>query len=57
MAARHAVTFTADSGTLNTHTFLIVDANGVAGYQSGADLVFDITGATNLGSLGTGTFA
>ncbi len=56
MAAHHAVTFTADGGTLNTHTFLIVDINGVAGYQSGADFVFDITGAANLGSLGTGTF-
>jgi hypothetical protein len=56
MAAHHAVTFTADAGTLSGHTFLIVDINGVAGYQSGADFVFDITGATNLGSLGTGTF-
>ncbi len=56
IAAHHAVTFAADSGTLSGHTFLIVDVNGVAGYQSGADFVFDITGATNLGSLTAGTF-
>ncbi len=56
MAAHHAVTFTADSGTLATHTFLIVDANGVAGYQAGLDFVFDVTGASNLGALGTGAF-
>jgi hypothetical protein len=56
LASHHAVTFAADSGTLGGHTFLVVDANGVAGYQSGADFVFDITGATNLGSLAAGTF-
>jgi Ca2+-binding RTX toxin-like protein len=45
LAAHHAVLFTADSGTLAGHTFLIVDENGTAGYQSGADLVIDVTGA------------
>lgn len=38
------VLFTADSGTLSGHTFMIVDVNGTAGYQAGADLVVDITG-------------
>jgi hypothetical protein len=28
----------------------------VAGYQAGQDFVIDITGATNIGSLTTGTF-
>ena len=45
LAAHHAMLFTADSGTLAGHTFLIVDENGVAGYQAGADLVIDVTGA------------
>ncbi|MEI9887634.1 MAG: Ig-like domain-containing protein [Rhizomicrobium sp.] len=53
LGAGHAVLFTATNGTLNTHLFLVVDADGTAGYQSGADYVFDITGATSLGSLGS----
>ena len=56
LGAHHAVLFTPDSGNLSGKTFLIVDLNGVAGYQAGGDLVIDITGATNLGSLGTGDF-
>ncbi len=48
--------FTADGGSLATHTFLVVDANGVAGYQAGLDFVFDVTGGSNLGTLGTGAF-
>ncbi|MEI9885432.1 MAG: DUF4347 domain-containing protein [Rhizomicrobium sp.] len=52
LGANHAVLYTATGGTLNAHLFLVVDADGIAGYQSGADFVFDITGATNLGSLG-----
>jgi Ca2+-binding RTX toxin-like protein len=54
LAAHHAVLFTADSGTLSGHTFMIVDENGVAGYQAGADLVIDVTGAA--GTLATGNF-
>ncbi len=46
MAAHHAVMFTASAGTLSGHTFLVVDENGTAGYQAGADLVIDVTGAT-----------
>ncbi len=54
MAAHHAVLFTADAGTLSGHTFLVVDENGTAGYQAGADLVIDVTGAT--GTLTTANF-
>ncbi len=54
LAAHHAVLFTADSGTLSGHTFMIVDENGVAGYQAGADIVIDVTGAA--GTLATGNF-
>ena len=56
LAAHDAVLFTADSGNLSGHTFLVVDANGVAGYQASQDFVIDITGATNLASLTTGNF-
>jgi hypothetical protein len=36
------------------HVFLVVDCNGTAGYQAGADLVIDVTGFT--GTLTTGVF-
>jgi peptidase M10/serralysin-like protein len=54
LAAHHAVLFTADSGTLAGHTFLIVDENGTAGYQANGDIVIDVTGA--VGTLTTGDF-
>ncbi|HEY2068032.1 MAG TPA: calcium-binding protein [Rhizomicrobium sp.] len=41
MPVGDAVFFEPTSGTLAGHTFLIVDANGVAGYQAGADYVID----------------
>jgi prepilin-type processing-associated H-X9-DG protein len=56
MAAGHAVLFTATTGTLHNHIMLVVDANGVAGYQAGADFVFDVTDGANLSGLGTGNF-
>jgi len=56
LGAGHAVLFTADTGTLSAHTFLVVDANGVAGYQAGADLVIDVTGGANLADLSTTDF-
>jgi Ca2+-binding RTX toxin-like protein len=55
LAAHHAVLFTPDSGTLSGHTFLIVDLNGAAGYQSAGDLVIDVTGYA--GTLTTGSFS
>ncbi|HEY1630644.1 MAG TPA: bluetail domain-containing putative surface protein [Rhizomicrobium sp.] len=42
LAAQHAVLFTPTSGTLAGQVFLIVDANGTAGYQADADLVIDL---------------
>jgi Ca2+-binding RTX toxin-like protein len=54
LAGHHAVLFTADSGTLAGHTFLIVDENGTAGYQAFGDLVIDVTGYT--GTLTTSDF-
>lgn len=56
LAAGDAVLFTPDAGNFSGHTILVVDANGVAGYQAGLDYVFDVTGAINLGSLSTSDF-
>ena len=54
LAANDAL-FTPDLRSLG-ETFLIVDANGVAGYQAGADYVIDITGAHPSASLSTSDF-
>lgn len=40
-----AVWFAPDAGDLAGQVFLIVDANGVAGYQEGEDYVFAVAGA------------
>jgi hypothetical protein len=44
LLANDAILFHATAGGLSGHTILVVDANGTAGYQSGADYVIDITG-------------
>ncbi len=54
--AHDAVLYTPNSGNLAGHTFLVIDENGIAGYQAGQDLVIDITGATNLLHFGVGNF-
>ena len=54
LAANHAVLFQANAGTLSGLTFLVVDANGVAGYQAGADYVIQLV--TPPASLVTGDF-
>jgi Ca2+-binding RTX toxin-like protein len=56
LGAHHAVLFTADSGTLSGHTYLVVDGNGTANYQGGRDFIVELQGATNLGSLSPGNF-
>jgi len=56
LAAHDAVLFTPDAGTLHGHTFLVVDMNGVAGYQAGVDLVIQLESATHLDSLATTSF-
>lgn len=45
LAAGHAVFFTADQGELSGQTFLVVDANGQAGYQAGEDYVIHMASA------------
>ncbi|HEX2591033.1 MAG TPA: calcium-binding protein [Rhizomicrobium sp.] len=54
LLADHAILVTATGGNLSGHTFLVVDANGAAGYQSAGDYVVDVTGMT--GSLTTNDF-
>ena len=44
LGANGAVVFTADSGTLSGVTFVVVDGNGVAGYQAGLDYVIRVDG-------------
>ena len=45
LGAAQATWFAPDSGDLAGTIFLVVDANGVAGYQEGEDYVFAIGGA------------
>ncbi|HEX2594275.1 MAG TPA: calcium-binding protein [Rhizomicrobium sp.] len=56
LGANHAEVFAVTAGEFAGHKFLVVDANGVAGYQSGHDYVIDVTGGLNLANLGTGRF-
>jgi Ca2+-binding RTX toxin-like protein len=46
LGAHHAVLFTPNGGTLKGQTFLVVDLNGTAGYQAGADLVIRMNGTS-----------
>lgn len=55
LAAHHAVEFTPNSGSLAGDHFLVVDANGVAGYQAGADLVIELSAPSSL-HITTGDF-
>lgn len=46
LGAGKAVLYSASEGDLAGNVFLIVDANGVAGYQAGEDYVFALAGTT-----------
>lgn len=53
--SHHAVLVEADnSSPYAGHVFLVLNADGTAGYQAGDDMVIDVTGIT--GTLTTGTF-
>jgi Ca2+-binding RTX toxin-like protein len=54
--AHQAVLFTPSAGSEQGHTFLVVDLNGIAGYQAANDLVVELSGATHLGALDAGDF-
>lgn len=54
LGADHAVLFAASKGDFKGETFLIVDMNGQAGYQAGADLVIHLDG--HIGHLTAANF-
>jgi hypothetical protein len=55
LGAHDVLLFTPSTGDLHGHTLMVVDANGVAGYQAGHDMVFDVTGG-NFAGLDTHNF-
>jgi hypothetical protein len=56
LGAGHAALVTANAGDLSGHVFLVVDANGQAGYQGGADYVFDLGTTAPLDPVTTALF-
>ncbi len=56
LGAHDAVLFNVTSGSLAGDTFLVVDVNGQAGYQAGADIVIQMDSSANLGSFGVNDF-
>ncbi len=56
LGKNHVMLFTASAGTLSGQTFLIVDANGTAGYQAGLDIVIHLDSPANVASLSTASF-
>ncbi|HEX2593933.1 MAG TPA: bluetail domain-containing putative surface protein [Rhizomicrobium sp.] len=54
LLANHAILITGDAGNYAGKTFLVIDANGSAGYQAGQDFVMEVTGMT--GTLATSNF-
>ena len=56
LGSSHAVLLTPTGGTLAGHTFLIVDANGTAGYQSTGDMIILLGVSSSLGGLTASDF-
>jgi VCBS repeat-containing protein len=56
LSAHGAVLFTPNSGGLAGDTFLIIDENGVAGYQASQDIVIQLTNGVSLASLSIANF-
>ncbi len=50
MGSNTSVSFTPNSGNLAGHHFLVIDANGVAGYQAGQDFVIEFVNPVHWGS-------
>lgn len=57
LGIHHAVLFEPDAGAFAGQTFLIVDANGKAGYQANRDFVVLLTDPVHLAALGHSDFA
>ena len=57
LGAHDAVIFDPNHGDLHNHLFLIVDMNGVAGYQAGQDQVIRLTSIVGgTGAITGGSF-
>lgn len=56
LSANEAILYTAASGTYAGQRFLVVDADGIAGYTAGADYVFLIQSPTSIGSFNVDDF-
>ncbi|HEY2071268.1 MAG TPA: calcium-binding protein [Rhizomicrobium sp.] len=56
LGAHHAVVFTASSGDLAGHTYLVIDANGQAGYQGSQDMVIELVSTHHLANLAVTNF-
>ncbi len=57
LAAHHAVLFMPDAGDYAGQLFLVVDINGVAGYQPKEDMIIRLQGSQHMGDFGTGAFS
>lgn len=56
LAANNFVIFNPSAGGFSGSTFLVVDQNGIAGYQADDDLVIQLTNASHLGGFDTADF-
>lgn len=56
LGVQHAVLVNVTGGSLAGDTFLVVEGNGMAGYQSAGDFVFLLDHASHIASLSTGDF-
>ena len=56
LPAGQAVVFKPNSGDLAGHFFLIVDADGLFGYQAGFDYVFEFAAGSNPNAIAAGFF-
>jgi Ca2+-binding RTX toxin-like protein len=56
LSAGGALLFSPATGDFAGSSFIVVDANNIAGYQDGADIVVRLQAPTNLGQFGLSTF-
>jgi hypothetical protein len=56
LGAHHAASFNVTAGSLAGQVFLVIDMNGVAGYQAGADVVVHLDQVAKLGNLDLADF-
>ena len=56
LAAGHAVVYHPNAGDLSGGFFLVVDANGIAGYQAGLDYVMEFAAGSHPNNIAVGMF-